>query len=167
MDKLKNYQRRRDFSKTNEPRGGGRKSSKKPIFVVQKHQAQNLHYDFRFEMDGALKSWAVPKGPPTDSSQKRLAILTEDHPLEYAGFEGTIPEGEYGAGKVEIWDRGIYQNKRAEKTAGKKSMDEAFADGLIEVELFGKKLTGGWALKKMQGKNWLLIKMRDGKENEK
>lgn len=168
MEKLKSYYSKRDFSKTSEPKGTGKKKGSKPIFVVQKHDAQNLHYDFRLEIDGVLKSWAVPKGPSLDPSVKRLAILTEDHPLEYADFEGVIPEGEYGAGKILLWDRGSYINKRFQKQGDKKqNMKDSFAGGLIEVELKGKKLKGGWALKKLRGDNWLLIKMNDDAKDEK
>jgi len=168
MNKLKNYQNKRDFHKTSEPRGGVERGSKEPVFVVQKHNAQNLHYDFRLEIDGVLKSWAVPKGPSLDPSIKRLAILTEDHPLEYADFEGVIQEGEYGAGTVMVWDIGSYKNKRADK-AGKNKLNiqESFGKGLIEVKLHGKKLKGGWALKKLQGNNWLLIKMNDDEKDER
>jgi len=164
MKKLQIYNSKRNFSKTSEPKGANKPNGPELIFVVQKHNARNLHYDFRLEIDGVLKSWAVPKGPSLDPAEKRLAILTEDHPLEYADFEGVIPAGEYGAGRVTVWDEGTYVNKRAFKEGDKKTtMPESFARGLIEVDLLGKKLKGGWALKKMQGDNWLLIKMRDKK----
>src|SRR5437868_13129710 len=107
---LKPYKKKRDFTITPEPAGGRRKAAKYPIFVVQKHAARNLHYDFRLEAEHVLKSWAVPKGPPTDPSQKRLAMQTEDHPLAYADFHGQIPKSQYGAGTVQIWDKGYYQN---------------------------------------------------------
>lgn len=163
-NKLKKYKEKRDFRKTVEPAGGRKKSSKKPIFIIQKHDASNLHYDFRLEMDGVLKSWAIPKGPSTDPSIKRLAMPTEDHPLEYADFEGVIPEGQYGAGTVILWDRGTYENKRAEKEKDKKSMEESYNEGKIEIYLKGQKLKGGYALIRTgKGKNerWLLIKMKD------
>jgi len=158
-DKLKEYKEKRDFSKTIEP-GGGSKNEKQ-IFVIQKHKASNLHYDFRLEIDGVLKSWAVPKGPSTDKSDKRLAMLTEDHPVEYADFEGVIPEGEYGAGSVIVWDGGKYKNIREEKE--NLSMSECFKDGKIEVSLEGKKLKGGFVLINTGGddKRWLLKKMDD------
>jgi DNA ligase D-like protein (predicted 3'-phosphoesterase) len=167
MGKLKRYHSRRDFAKTSEPKGGKFQGGQKPTFVVQRHDARNLHYDFRLEIDGVLKSWAVPKKPSLDSSIKRLAILTEDHPLEYVGFEGVIPKGEYGAGKVFPWDKGTYVNKRAQKQAKeKKDMRSSFEDGLIEVELQGRRLKGGWALKKLQKNNWLLIKMNDDQKDD-
>lgn len=159
-DKLKEYKEKRDFSKTIEPSGGGAKT-KKNIFVIQEHKASNLHYDFRLEIDGVLRSWAVPKGPSTDKNDKRLAVLTEDHPLEYADFEGVIPEGEYGAGTVIVWDGGKYRNMREEKD--KLSMSECFKDGKIEVSLEGKKLKGGYVLIYTgdDDKRWLLKKMDD------
>ena len=142
-DKLKEYQSKRDFRRTKEPLGGSKISSDRPVFVIQKHDASNLHYDFRLEVDGVLKSWAVPKGPSTDPSEKRLAMPTEDHPLEYADFEGVIPEGEYGAGPVLVWDTGNYRNLRQEKDDGAASMEQAYADGKLEVYLEGQKLQGG------------------------
>jgi DNA ligase D-like protein (predicted 3'-phosphoesterase) len=163
-DKLKKYKEKRNFRKTGEPAGGKKKSSKKPIFIIQKHDASNLHYDFRLEIEGVLKSWAVPKGPSTNPSVKRLAMPTEDHPLEYADFEGIIPEGQYGAGTVILWDRGTYENKREKKEENKKSMEESLKEGKIEIYLHGEKLKGGYALIRTgKGKNerWLLIKMRD------
>lgn len=130
-------------------------------FVIQKHDAENLHYDFRIEIDGVLKSWAVPKGPSTDKKVKRLAILTEDHPLDYADFEGSIPEDEYGGGTVIVWDSGTYTNIRKEKD--EISVKKSFEDGKIEISLEGKKLKGGYVLIRT-GKNkkrWLLKKMDD------
>jgi DNA ligase D-like protein (predicted 3'-phosphoesterase) len=161
---LKKYREKRDFHRTQEPSGEGKKSTEEPIFVIQKHDASNLHYDFRLEMDGVLKSWAVPKGPSTDTSVKRLAIPTEDHPLEYADFEGVIPEGEYGAGTVMVWDTGPYRNLRAEKDEDGLSMDESLDEGKLEVWLEGKKLRGGYALIHTgsgDDARWLLIKMDD------
>jgi DNA ligase D-like protein (predicted 3'-phosphoesterase) len=165
---LSAYVRKRDFSRTPEPRGDGRgrgRSNRKGRrFVVHKHDASRLHYDFRLEVDNVLASWAVPKGPSTDPREKRLAIRTEDHPLGYASFEGVIPRGEYGAGTVMVWDRGTYRNLRARKGKDSASMERALADGLIEVWLHGRKLKGGYALKRTdRGKKarWLLIKMDD------
>jgi DNA ligase D-like protein (predicted 3'-phosphoesterase) len=163
-DSLKTYREKRDFRRTKEPEGGRRGTSDKPIFVIQKHDASNLHYDFRLEVDGVLKSWAVPKGPSTDPSEKRLALPTEDHPLEYADFEGVIPEGEYGAGPVMVWDTGTYRNLRAEKEEDGLSMPEAYDEGKVEVWLNGEKIKGGHALVRTgqgQDERWLLIKMDD------
>lgn len=122
------------------------------IFVVQEHHATHLHYDFRLEMDGILKSWAIPKGPSLDPAIKRLAIMVDDHPLEYASFEGHIPEGEYGAGDVIIWDKGSY-----------KLLKGSLKEGKLEFYLLGKKLKGAFVLLKLRGKEkeWLLIKKKD------
>lgn len=163
-DKLKNYRDKRDFTSTAEPSGrsGKRKGGRR--FVIQKHAASSLHYDFRLEIDGVLVSWAVPKGLSTDPSVRRLAIQTEDHPLDYLDFEGVIPEGEYGAGAVLVWDTGSYRNLRAGKGPNSVGMEDALADGLIEVWLEGEKLTGGYALKRTDGgksPRWLVIKMKD------
>ncbi len=134
---------------------------KKPVFVVQKHHARTLHYDFRIEIDGVLKSWAVPKGPSMNPKDKRLAILVDDHDMEYADFEGEIEEGEYGAGSVEIWDKGNYSNVQGKKSI---TMNDAFDNGHIEIKLNGKRLHGNFAMirmKKGDGKNWLLVKMKE------
>jgi DNA ligase D-like protein (predicted 3'-phosphoesterase) len=114
-DKLDHCKRKRDFSKTPKPKAGSGKSFKKPIFVIQQHDAGRMHYDFRLEVDGVMVSWAVPKGLSTDARDKRLAVRTEDHPLDYADFEGRIPEGEYGAGVVIVWDAGKYENMSQEE----------------------------------------------------
>ncbi len=150
---LEEYEKKRHFEKTSEPSAQSlRESSEKPIFVVQRHDARNLHYDFRLEMDGVLKSWAVPKEPPKEAGTKRLAIQTEDHPLAYASFEGEIPEGEYGAGNVEIWDKGTFELlKREEKE--------------IVVKLHGDKLKGDYVLIRTkygkEEKGWLFFKRAD------
>jgi DNA ligase D-like protein (predicted 3'-phosphoesterase) len=166
-DPLQAYREKRDFRRTGEPKGGERKPSEAPVFVVQKHKASRLHYDFRLEVEGVLKSWAVPKGPSTDPSERRLAVPTEDHPLEYADFEGIIPEGEYGGGAMIVWDAGIYHNLQAEKEEGAAlSMPEALEQGHVEVWLQGEKIQGGYALirtGKGDDARWLLIKMKDDK----
>lgn len=163
-ERLKEYERKRDFKASPEPKGNGRKrGGDDPIFVIQKHDARNLHYDFRLEVDGLLASWAVPKGPSTDPKDKRLAIHVEDHPLDYADFEGVIPEGMYGAGTVLVWDTGTYRNLMAEKD-DPLSMAESIEKGHVEVWLDGEKLQGGYALVEMKGRGenqWLLIKMKD------
>src|SRR6185295_18980434 len=147
-----------DFSKTKEPRGRKLKG-KGDSFVVQKHQASRLHWDFRLEQDGVLKTWAVPKGPSLDPGENRLAMRTEDHPLDYGGFEGTIPKGEYGGGTVMLWDRGTWEPLDDPREGLKK--------GGLHFRLHGERLKGGWALIRMppRGKekreNWLLSKERD------
>ncbi|MBL39090.1 MAG: DNA ligase [Xanthomonadales bacterium] len=160
----RDYSSRRNFDKTSEPRGSsGRKSSKQPQFVIQKHDASTLHYDFRIEADGVLKSWAVPKGPSTDPGEKRLAIPTEDHPLAYADFEGVIPEDEYGGGTVMIWDRGSYENI-TEKDDEIQPIEKAIKAGHVLVDLHGEKLQGGYALHRTgsgDDARWLMIKMDD------
>lgn len=163
-EKLNEYKNKRDFKKTTEPSGAKNKSSNKPRFVIQKHDASNLHYDFRLEADGVLKSWAIPKGPSTDPTEKRMAINTEDHPLDYIDFEGTIPEDQYGGGTVIVWDGGTYRNLRAEKKDDGLSLSQSFDDGKIEVWLEGKKLKGGYVLIRTGKKGtdkWLLKKMKD------
>jgi bifunctional non-homologous end joining protein LigD len=150
---LEAYRKKRNFQKTSEPEGKVIQAKKNLIFVVQEHHATHLHYDFRLSIGGVLKSWAVPKGPSFNPKEKRLAVLTEDHPLEYAAFEGEIPAGEYGAGKVIIWDHGTWEPK--------KDPNKAFQEGKIHFVLHGKKLTGEWVLLRFkdQEKNWLLFKL--------
>lgn len=166
MKKGKDYEGKRDFSKTKEPQKGSKKGNKEaPVFVIQKHDATNLHYDFRLEIDDTLKSWSVPKGPSTDPSVKRMAIPTEDHPLEYADFEGTIPEDQYGGGTVMIWDKGTFRNIKKDKDDNPIDLSDSYKMGTVEVELDGKKISGGYALIQMKSGNmkgnWLLIKMDD------
>jgi len=167
---LETYRSKRDFRRSPEPKGESGTSSQwrkddNPIFVVQEHGASQRHFDFRLEIDGALKSWAVPKGPSTDPSEKRLAVHVEDHPLDYADFEGVIPEDEYGAGPVIVWDAGPYRNLKKDENGEEMPMHEAYENGQIEVWLEGRKIRGGYALihSRMGGdeKNWLLIKMKD------
>src|SRR5437016_6238195 len=141
---LEEYRAKRDFGKTSEPSGRSAKRHTRPIFVVQEHHASHLHYDFRLEADGVLKSWAVPKQPSLDPSQKRLAVRVEDHPLSYATFAGTIPEGQYGAGEVRIWDHGTYANLLADK-AEPRTVTEGIDAGRLEFELHGEKLRGRFA----------------------
>ncbi len=157
---LKEYRSRRDFKKTKEPKGEVA-GSRSRMFVVQKHEASHLHYDFRLSIDGVLVSWAVPKGPSLNPRDKRLAIMTEDHPLSYGKFEGTIPEGEYGGGTVMLWDTGSYRNIK--KKDGKLvPMEECLKNGQIEIALSGERLQGAFALVRTgREKQWLLIKMKD------
>jgi DNA ligase D-like protein (predicted 3'-phosphoesterase) len=159
-DQLKAYREKRNFDVTAEPRPSGRPvESSSWKFVVQKHFSRRVHYDLRLEVDGVLKSFAVPKGPSMNPADKRLAIETEDHPLEYASFQGTIPEGQYGAGRVEIWDRGSYRNL-SEKDGREIPMDQALKEGHAKFWLEGKKLSGGFALTRTK-RGWILVKMRD------
>src|SRR5581483_10284953 len=158
---LKKYRAKRDFSKTEEPRG--RRRAAQPIarrFVIQKHAASRLHYDFRLELDGVLKSWAVTRGPSVDPADRRLAVHVEDHPLDYGTFEGTIPAGQYGAGTVMVWDRGTWEPVGDAR--------KGYASGKLKFVLHGQNLKGGWTLVRMRGRseeegkdNWLLIKERD------
>src|SRR5436190_12664280 len=158
---LKKYREMRDFGQTPEPAGGQPKKSKLPMFVIQKHHASHLHYDFRLEMEGVLKSWAVPKGPSYDPGTKRLAMMTEDHPYDYGSFEGVIPEGNYGAGNVIIWDTGTWEFIEPGDDPVK-----AVRQGKLTFRMFGKKMFGEWALVKIHGRSpkgneWLLLKHRD------
>jgi bifunctional non-homologous end joining protein LigD len=156
---LEHYRNKRKFIETPEPAGRPRRSSSRHIFVVQKHAASHLHYDFRLAIDGALVSWAVPKGPSINAADKRLAIRTEDHPLEYAEFEGVIPQGQYGAGTVMVWDTGPYHPLDGN------SPSEQLARGKIDIVLHGTKLRGGFTLVRTgmvsQKERWLLVKQRD------
>jgi bifunctional non-homologous end joining protein LigD len=166
-DLLKKYRTMRDFGDTPEPSGGKPKKGKRPIFVIQKHAASHLHYDFRLEMEGVLKSWAVPKGPSYDPGTKRLAMMTEDHPYDYASFEGVIPAGNYGAGNVIIWDNGTWEFIEPGDDPAK-----AVKQGKLTFRMFGKKMFGEWALVRIHGRSpkgneWLLLKHRDEFANEK
>jgi bifunctional non-homologous end joining protein LigD len=159
---LRDYRKKRDFAATPEPAGSAakRRTVRGRRFVVQMHRASRLHFDFRLEAGKTLKSWAVPKGPSMNPADKRLAMRVEDHPLDYAGFEGRIPAGNYGAGEVIVWDRGSYE------TMDSRSPSLAIAAGEIKFVLRGKKLRGGFALVKMRPRDgvenaWLLIKERD------
>lgn len=160
---LKEYRKKRRFDVTSEPSGdseSGPASAKDLLYVIQKHQASHLHYDFRLEWNGVLLSWAVPKGPSLDPSVKRLAMQVEDHPVEYGSFEGIIPEGEYGGGTVMVWDHGTW-------TPESPDVDAAIKKGDLKFTLHGAKLKGSWVLVRTRGfggkrSSWLLIKHRDG-----
>lgn len=172
MATLSNYNKKRNFGSTREPEGKVTKSGRQLRFVIQRHAASRLHYDFRLEMEGVLKSWAVPKGPSLNPADKRLAMMVEDHPYNYRTFEGTIPEGNYGAGEVEIWDEGTYEalqketsNKPASPRRDEAVLLKELKQGSIKFILHGKKLKGEFALVKMRteddGNAWLLIKHKD------
>jgi bifunctional non-homologous end joining protein LigD len=155
---LARYDEKRDFTKTAEPRGS-KSTNKGNSFCIQKHDASRLHYDFRLEHKGVLLSWAVPKGPSLNPADRRLAVRTEDHPIEYGKFEGTIPKGQYGGGTVMLWDRGIW--------ASLADVDEGLRRGSLKFLVKGERVLGGYALVRMpkkrgeKGENWLLIKERD------
>jgi bifunctional non-homologous end joining protein LigD len=161
LDRLKAYRTKRDFTRTAEPAGRLRQSGKKLSYFIQKHAARRLHYDFRLEWNGALMSWAVPKGPSENPGDKRLAVHVEDHPIEYGTFEGTIPKGEYGGGTVLLWDRGSWEPHG--------DVDEGLEKGKLGFTLHGERLKGNWALVRLRGRdkkdrgrdNWLLIKEKD------
>jgi len=160
FDPLAKYRDRRDLSVSPEPAGEVAEGAERPIFVVQKHAASTLHYDLRLESRGVLKSWAVPKGPSMDPKVRRLAVPTEDHPMAYAGFEGVIPEGHYGAGTVIVWDRGTFTNMKEGK-----GFAESLEEGHATIRLDGGKLRGGFALIRTGGGDrprWLFFKMKDG-----
>ena len=144
-DRLKEYRAKRDFSRTPEPAPKRKKKSKGKLrYLIQKHAARREHYDFRLEHNGALLSWAIPRGPSLDTRDKRLAVRTEDHPLEYGNFEGTIPEGEYGGGTVMLWDQGTWEPRL--------DVDQGLKDGQLKLNLHGKRLQGGWALVRLRGR---------------
>ena len=168
---LKDYNEKRKFDETSEPKGKAQKSKDKLIFVIQRHAASRLHYDFRLEMEGVLKSWAVPKGPSLDPKDKRLAMMVEDHPYDYKDFEGNIPEGNYGAGQVEVWDSGTYEPlDETSKLSNEKELLKELKAGSLKFILHGKKLKGEFALVKMKNAEnnaWLLIKHKDDFAEEK
>ena len=162
------YKKKRDFKQTAEPAGAVKKEKDKLIFVIQRHKASHLHYDFRLELNGVLKSWAVPKGPSLNPEDKRLAMMVEDHPYDYKDFKGVIPEGNYGAGIVEIWDKGTYTAITDDKAADdEKILKAGLKSGNLKFVLKGRKLKGEFALVKIKNNYgdkdnvWLLIKHRD------
>ncbi|WP_030018826.1 DNA polymerase ligase N-terminal domain-containing protein, partial [Streptomyces monomycini] len=169
---LRTYQSKRHFDRTSEPRGGdaadSSDSAEEPRFVVQIHDASTMHFDFRLEVDGVLKSWSVPKGPSTDPKDKRLAMPTEDHPLDYRDFEGVIPKGEYGGGTVIVWDQGRYRPMSHDKKGRAVPFAESLEKGHATFWMEGKKLHGGYALTRFRGgpgsderESWLLVKSDD------
>jgi bifunctional non-homologous end joining protein LigD len=163
---LTEYRKKRDFSRTAEPRGGPKRRATKLAYVIQKHAARHLHFDLRLELDGVMKSWAVPKGPSIDPSVKRLAMEVEDHPIEYNRFEGTIPQGEYGGGTVMLWDRGTYRYGGSEADDPIEGLRRGYAKGDFKFVLDGKRLKGSWVLVRTRRGDpkraqWLLIKHRD------
>ena len=155
MASLTEYKKKRKFNKTPEPGPEKKRTKSGRLFVVQKHRATQLHYDFRLEADGVLKSWAVPKGPSLDPTVKRLAMQVEDHPVDYADFEGVIPEGEYGGGTVMVWDIGTYEPENTDDVSA------ALRKGELKFSLNGEKLKGSWVLVKTRDRQWLLLKHRD------
>ncbi len=155
MASLTEYKQKRKFDKTPEPGPTRKKTKTGRMFVVQKHRATQLHYDFRLEVDSVLKSWAVPKGPSLDPTVKRLAMQVEDHPVDYAKFEGVIPEGEYGGGTVMVWDYGTYEPENTDDVAS------ALRKGELKFSLDGQKLKGSWVLVRTRDRQWLLMKHRD------
>lgn len=161
-DRLREYREKRDPERTPEPGGNGQRGVGSR-FVIQQHDASSRHWDFRLEVGGVLRSWAVPKGPSTDPSEKRLAMPTEDHPVDYLDFEGVVPEGEYGAGTVIVWDTGEYHNTTTDD-GEEVPLEDALDDGHATVELEGRKLQGGYALTRTgsgEDPRWLLVKMDD------
>ncbi len=168
MTDLKKYKEKRDFKKTKEPAGRIAPKSEKTMFMIHKHDARKLHYDFRIEVDGVLKSWAVPKEPSMSTKDKRLAVHVEDHPFDYGKFEGMIPKGEYGAGSVEIWDKGYYVNLTI-KEGKVEPLTKWIEKGHFIIWVKGDRIKGGFAFNRMKDNNWLLIKMNDEEaiENKK
>ncbi|MEU6071729.1 MULTISPECIES: DNA polymerase ligase N-terminal domain-containing protein [Streptomyces] len=161
-DRLRKYHGKRDFERTGEPAGGSAPAAAEPRFVVQIHDARRMHFDFRLEVDGVLKSWSIPKGPSTDPGDKRLAVPTEDHPLEYEDFEGVIPKGEYGGGTVIVWDRGTYEPLSHDRRGRPVDFEESLERGHATFRLHGSKLRGEYALTRLRTDGsddaWLLVK---------
>lgn len=158
---LEKYQDKRDFEQTPEPSGEASDHQAHERFVIQKHDASRLHYDFRLEAGGVLKSWAIPKGPSTDPREKRLAVPTEDHPVDYVDFEGVIPDRQYGAGTVMVWDTGEYDSLTSDDDDEPIPVPEAIERGHVSFRLHGKKLQGGYALTRTGEERWILVKMDD------
>lgn len=158
--RLDKYLAKRHFTITTEPTGG-KGSEGLPRFVIQQHDATRMHYDFRLEVDGVLVSWAVPRGPSMDPSEKRLAVMTEDHPMDYAGFEGFIPKGQYGGGPVIVWDAGLFHNVTTGRRGEVRPMRDAIEHGHVKVWLEGEKLQGAWALTRTDDRQWLMVKVKD------
>ncbi|MEU0968924.1 DNA polymerase ligase N-terminal domain-containing protein [Streptomyces sp. NPDC005917] len=161
-DRLRTYRDKRDFGRTREPSGQAGQGGERPRFVVQIHDARRMHFDFRLQVDGVLKSWSIPKGPSTDPGDKRLAVPTEDHPLEYEDFEGVIPKGEYGGGTVIVWDHGWYEPLSHDRQGRPVSFEESLERGHATFRLHGSKLRGEYALTRFRGSDgedaWLLVK---------
>ncbi|MFF5516846.1 DNA polymerase ligase N-terminal domain-containing protein [Streptomyces coeruleorubidus] len=168
-DRLRDYRGKRDFDRTGEPSGSGERSGDKPRFVVQIHDASTMHFDFRLQVDDVLKSWSIPKGPSADPKDKRLAVPTEDHPLEYEEFEGVIPRGEYGGGTVIVWDHGTYEPLSHDRRGRPVDFAESLEHGHATFRLSGAKLRGEYALTRFRGgqggdgeEAWLLVKRAGG-----
>ncbi|MFF2205683.1 DNA polymerase ligase N-terminal domain-containing protein [Streptomyces sp. NPDC058145] len=162
-DRLRTYRGRRDFERTSEPSGGAAAADEWPRFVVQIHDARRMHFDFRLQVGDVLKSWSVPKGPSTDPGDKRLAVPTEDHPLEYEDFEGVIPKGEYGGGTVIVWEHGTYEPLSHDRRGRPLDFAESLEHGHATFRLHGAKLHGEWALTRFRGgpdeeESWLLVR---------
>ncbi|MEU6578445.1 DNA polymerase ligase N-terminal domain-containing protein [Streptomyces sp. NPDC046805] len=166
-DRLRKYRGKRDFERTREPSGKSASSGDEPRFVVQIHDARRMHFDFRLEVDGVLKSWSIPKGPSDDPQDKRLAVPTEDHPLEYEDFEGVIPKGEYGGGTVIVWDHGTYEPLSHDRKGRPVDFEESLERGHATFRLHGSKLRGEYALTRFRGRDgedaWLLVKKGSGR----
>ncbi|POX48696.1 3'-phosphoesterase [Streptomyces sp. Ru71] len=162
MERLRDYHAKRDFARTSEPRGRTAATDDEPRFVVQIHDARRMHFDFRLQVGDVLKSWSVPKGPSGDPHDKRLAVPTEDHPLEYEDFEGVIPKGEYGGGTVIVWDRGTYEPLSHDRHGRPVDFAESLERGHARFRLKGSKLRGEYALTRFRDGDWLLVKAGHG-----